>query len=241
MENLKENIKEMEKIQKEIYKLKESNNKLEYIKVELYHNNYEEFTKNDNTIKNNKKKIEVNQLKIAILKNNIHFLFRNDFEGIKAKILNYYENKNIGEKTKKKIEEEIKKYFKDNYNVNICCYISITKDDYEYSMEIRFAFLSDEGYRNYTLEYNEEFKITFEKRKYNNYELKIYNYNNIVEYVEIKDLNKKAKEIFREYEKAQEKIEKLRLQQKEIYHNLTDYLHGFVYYKLKIETNLSIY
>lgn len=241
MENLKENIKEIEKIQKEIYKLKENNNKLEDVKIELYHNNYDEFIKNDNIIKNNKKKIELNKLKIAILKNNIHYLFKNDFEGIKAKILDYYENKNIGEKTKKKIEEEIKKYFKDNYNVNICCYIEIIKNDYQYTMSIEFAFLSDEGYRSHILEYNEEFKITFEKRKYNNYELKIYNYNNICEYVEIKDLNKKAKEILKEYEKTQEKIEKLRIQQKELYHNLTDYLHGFVYNNLTIDTKISIY
>lgn len=241
MENLKENVKEIEKIQKEIYKLKESNNKLEDIKVNLYHNNYEQFTKNDNTIKNNKKKIEINNLKIAILKNNIHFLFKNDFEGIKTKILNYYENKNIGEKTRHKIEEEIQEYFKKNFDVKICCYVSMTKDDYEYSMEIELAFLTEEGYRNYILNYNEEYKIVFEKRKYNNYELKIYNYNNIVEYVEIKDLNKKAKEIFREYEKTQEKIEKLRLQQKEIYHNFTDYIHGFVYNNLTIDTKISIY
>lgn len=241
MENLKENVKEIEKIKKEIYKLKESNNKLEDIKVELYHNNYEEFTKNDNTIKNNKKKIELNNLKIAILKNNIHFLFRNDFEGIKSKILDYYENKNIGEKTKKKIEEEIKEYFKKNYNINICCYIGIEKDDYRYKMEIEFAFLTEEGYRNYILEYNEEYKIVFEKAKYNNYELKIYNYNNIVEYVEIKDLNKKAKELFKEYTKTIEKIEKLRLQQKELYHNFTDYIHGFVYNNLTIDTKISIY
>ena len=241
MENLKENIKELEKIKKENYKIKENNNKLELIKVELYHNNYEEFTKNDNIIKNNKKKIEINNLKIAILKNNIHYLFRNDFEGIKAKILDYYENKNIGEKTKNKIEEEIKKYFKDNYNVNICCYIGIEKDDYKYEMKIEFAFLSDEGYRSYTLEYNEEYKIIFEKRKYNNYELKIYNYNNIVEYVTIKDLNKKAKELFKEYTKTIEKIEKLKLQQKELYHNFTDYIYGFVYNNLTIDTKISIY
>lgn len=241
MENLKENVKEIEKIQKEIYKLKENNIKLENIKVELYYNNYEEFTKNDNTIKNNKKKIELSQLKIAILKNNIYFLFKNDFEGIKTKILDYYENKNIGEKTRHKIEEEIQEYFKKNFDVKICCYVSMIKDDYEYSMEIRFAFLSDEGYRNYILGYNEEYKIIFEKRKYNNYELKIYNYNNICEYIELKELSKKAKELFKEYTKTKEKIEKLRTQQKELYHNFMDYQHGFLYNELKIDTNISIY
>ena len=117
----------------------------------------------------------------------------------------------------------------------------MTKDEYEYTMQIEFAFLTKENYRNYILGYNEEYKTVFEKRKYNNYELKIYNYNNIVEYVEIKDLNKKAKEIFREYEKTVEKIEKLRLQQKELYHNFADYIHGFIYNDLKIDTNLSIY
>lgn len=241
MENLKENIKEIEKINKENYKTKENIDKLTDKSTELYHKNYEQFKKNDEQIQKLKNKIEINKLKIAILKNNIHYLFRNDFEGIKAKILDYYENKNIGEKTKHKMQEEIQEYFKKNFDVKICCYIGIEKDDYKYEMKIEFAFLSDEGYRNYILGYNEEYKITFEKRKYNNYELKIWTCTNIVEYVEIKDLNKKAKEILKEYEKTQEKIEKLRLQQKELYHNFTDYIHGFVYNNLTIDTKISIY
>ena len=241
MENLKENIKELEKINKENYKSEKYINDIQEKRTTAYNKNYDEFLEIESNIKNNKKEMFLNEIKIAIIKNNMHFLFKNDFEGIKAKILDYYENKNIGEKTRHKIEEEIQEYFQKNFDVKICCYVSITKDDYAYSMEIRFAFLSDEGYRSYILGYNEEYKIIFEKRKYNNYELKIYNYNNIVEYVEIKDLNKKAKETLKEYTKTKEKIEKLKTQQKELYHNFMDFQHGFLYDKIKIDTNISIY
>ena len=243
MENLKENVKEIEKIKKENYKIKENINTLNHVSTELYHKNYDEFKKNDETIKKYKNKIELNKIKIAILKNNLHYLLKMDFEGIKAKMLDYYENKKIGEKTKEKMQDEIKQYFKDNYNVNISCYITIDVNEYfnNYELTFNFGFLNNDGFKSYILEYNEDFKITFDKRKYNNYELQILYYNNIVEYIEIKDISQKAKELQKEYTKTVEKIEKLRIQQKELYHNFTDYIHGFIYNDLTIDTKLSIY
>lgn len=241
MENLKENRNKIQEIKKDNYNLREKIKELDEKTAYLYNNNYDEFLKNDETIKKYKKKIELNNLKIAILKNNIHYLFKNDFAPLEEKMLNYWETKKIGEKTKEKIENEIKDFFKNNYNVNVGNYISIKNDYYSQEFEIVLYFLNDNGFKDFTLEYNEEFKIILSKSKYNGYELVKSYYSNIVEYIEIKDLNNKAKELFKEYNKTKEKIEKLRLQQKELYHNFVDYIHGFVYNELDIKTELRIY
>ena len=241
MENLKENKIKIKELKKDNYNLREKIKELEEKTVYLYNNNYDEFLKNDEMIKKLKSKIELNNLKIAILKNNIHYLFKNDFAPLEEKMLNYWETKKIGEKTKEKIENEIKEYFKNNYDVNVGNYISIKNDYYSKSFEIGLYFLNDNNFRDYTLEYNEEFTINLSKSKYNNYELVKCYTNNIIEYIELKDLNNKAKELLKEYNKTKEKIEKLRLQQKELYHNFVDYIRGFVYNELDIKTDLHIY
>lgn len=241
MENLKENIEKMKEFKKDIYKVEKQIDLLVDKSTELYHKNYEEYQKNDNKIKQLKKKIKLNNIKIAIIKNNLHYLLKMDFEGIKEKMLDYYENKQIGEKTKEKMRNEIKEYFKNNFNVNIACYIYIEKTGYSYKLNFSFGFLDSDGYNDYTFKYGEDFKITFEKRKYNNYELVICCYYNINDYIELKDLSKKASELFKEYNKTKEKIEKLHLQQKELYHNFSDFLNGSLYDELKIKTDLRIY
>ena len=241
MENLKENREKIKEFKKDNYNLKEKIKELDEKTAYLYNNNYDEFLKNNETIKKYKKKIELNNLKISILKNNIHYLFKNDFTPLEEKIIYYWENKNIGEKTKQKIEDEIQDFFINNYNVNVGNYISIKNDYYSKSFEIVLYFLNDNNYKDFTLDYNEEFKIEYSKSQYNNFELVKSYYNNIIEYVELKDLNNKAKELFKEYNKTKEKIEKLRLQQKELYHNFADYVHGFVYNELDIKTDLHIY
>ena len=242
MENLKENIKKIEELKKENYNLKQKNDALIDKSTELYHKNYNEFKNNDDIIKQNKQKMQLNDLKITIVKNNLHYLFKQDFEALKEKMLNYYENKNIGEKTKEKIQNEIKEHFKNNYNVNIACYLSISKTDYEYSMIISFDFLNEQGYKDYNIfQYNEEFIIKFEKHKFNDYKLNISYSCNIIDYVELKELNKKANELLKEYSKTIDKIEKLRLQQKELYHNFDDKLQGLLFNKLNIDTTLRIY
>lgn len=242
MENLKENYNKIIELNKKNYEIKEKINNLVDKSTELYHKNYDQFTENEKTIKKYKNTMELNKLKIAILKNNMHYLFRNDFEGVKNQMIDFYENKKIGEKTKEKMQDIIKEYFKNNYNINIACWISFTANyNGPCGLEFNFYFLNEEGYKSYVLEYNEEFKIIFEKKSYNNYELSINYYHNIIEYVELKEIDKKAKELLKEYNKTVEKIEKLRLQQKELYHNFVDYIHGFIYNQLDIKTDLYIY
>ena len=237
---LEKNIKKINELKKENYKLKEKNNDLVTTGHSLYRSNYDEFLKIENEIKKNKNKIELNNLKMAILKNNLHFLLRFSFECIKEEIIEHYEKRKIGEKTKEKIMNNIKKFFFDNFNVNIGGYISIETGYYNsyYDMKITLYFLNAEGHKDFTLQYNEEFTINFTTK---DNKTEIYYYNTISEYIEIEDLNKKAGDLMKEYHKTKNKIEKMRLQQKEIYHNFKDYLQAFVYNELEIETTLRIY
>lgn len=247
MENLKENVKKIEDLKKENYKFKTKIDKLVDGSTELYHKNYDQFKINDKKIKNYKKKIELNNIKIAILKNNIHYLFKMDFEGIKRKILEYFISKKIGEKTREKIENEIKEYFKNNYNINIACHISTNNKIYYnnsiLNYKILFYFLNNDNYKSCILEYNEEFSIEFDielkENKENN--IKTYYYNNINEYININDLNSKANELLKEYIKTINKIEKLRKEQQAAYHNFMDYQQSFLNYHFNIDTKLNIY
>lgn len=243
MENLKENIKKIEKIKKENYKIKEKNNVLIDLSTQLYHDNYGKFCENDKTIKQNQEKMDLNNLKIAILKNNLHYLLQLNFKGIENKILAYYEKGKIGEKTKEKITNEIKDYFLQKYDVKIGCYciVDLGYNNSQYELKIVLYFLNNEGFRDYTLNYIEEFEILFSKYSFNNWETNITYNKNIIEYIKIEELNAKAKELKKEHKKTKKKIEELRNKQKELYHNFSDYLHGFVYNELPIDTKISIY
>lgn len=243
MENLKENIKKIEEIKKESWKLKEKNDQLNKLQTQLYHSSYEEFCKNDKIIKQNKERMELNKLKIAILKNNLHYLLQLNFKGIENKIISYYEKGKIGEKTKEKIANEIKEYFLQKYDVKIGCYcvIDYGSNNSRYELKIVLYFLNSEDFRDYVLNYREELEILLGKYNFNNWEISVTYDKNIIEYVKIEELSTKARELKKEHKKAKKKIEELRNKQKELYHNFADYLHGFVYDELHIETKISIY
>lgn len=237
---LKKNIEKIQELKRKNYELKEKNKNLNEKTRILYHNNYDEFLKNDQIIKNNKKQIEINNIKIAIAKNNIHFLLRNFMEILKNDIIPIYEKQKIGDKTKEKIINNIKTYFLEKCGVNVGGYITIETgwNNSRYEMKITLYFLQKEGYKDFTLEYNEEFNAVFTKEEENT---NITYYRNIVEFVEINEIDQKAKKLYKEHKKAIEKINKLKDQQKILYHEFTDYLQGFLYNELEIETKINIY
>jgi len=248
MENIKENIKEIEKIGKNQKNLQEKIDALENKWTDLYEKGKEYFEKNNTTYKTETEKInaeiqdlrkkqEQNRIKTAIIKNNIHYLLKEDFEGIKEKMIDYFKNKKIGEKTKEKMQNEINEYFQNNYGVNLKCYISFIS----YGLKFCFVFLDKEGYKNFLFEYNEDFEIYFENNKYKENTFEITYKNDIKEYIKIEDLNKKSKEIQNIYLKTINGIEKYRLKQKELYENIKEINRGFLYETLKIETDLKIY
>lgn len=242
MENLKENYNKILQLNKANYKLKKENEALLENATQLYHNNIEEYKKRDLQIKKNKETEKLNKIKIALLKNNIQYLFKMDFEGIKTEIINVYNTKNIGEKTKEKLQNIVKEYFKNNFDINISCYINhISNYSGPLGLEISLDFLNEEGFKSFVFSYDQVFRITFMKHNYNNYELEISYYNNIDHYIPIEDITKEAKKLINEHNKAKKQIEKLYNTQKEIYHEFTDYLNGFLYEELKLEEKLLLY
>ena len=62
-------------------------------------------------------------------------------------------------------------YFKNNFDVNISCYIN-HKSNYAgpLGLEISLDFLDKEGYKSFVFKYDQVFEITFMKHNYNNYE-----------------------------------------------------------------------
>lgn len=238
---MNKNIKLIEKLKKENNKLKEQKINLSNLSRELYHNDYTKFCENDNKIIKIDKDIELNNIKLAILKNNLYYLIAKAFEEIKKDIVYTFENKNIGEKTKENLQEKIQKFYNEKYNIDIRCWINLDKDTYYHKMELDFYFLNAEGYNSYILDGDEHFSIYIEKWQSNNYETTIRFNHNIETYVELENLNKTTKFLHKEYTKTINKIDSLKEQQKQLYHQFFDTIHGCLYKQFKIDTNISIY
>lgn len=243
MENIKENYNEIIRLKNINYKLGAKNDELQNDISNLYNNNYDEYKRREEETKKNNEKIQLNSVKIAILKANLHYLFKIDFDGIKDEIISIYNTKNIGEKTAEKIQDKIKAYFKNNYNVdNLACYVS-KSGNYcgPAGLDIKFDFLNNDGFKSYILEYREGFTIEFKNYSYNDYKLTISYYNDIKNYIPVKEITKEAKRLIKEYNKAQAKIKKLYDEQRAIYHAFNDNLDAFTSEKLKLEEKLLLY
>lgn len=173
----------------------------------------------DNKI--NQKTIEKN-----LIYNNIIYLFYKNYHNNIINIMEKYQNKNIGEKTKEKIQEELKELLKQD-NIFTSVYYSFGRYSHDI-YELNFTIYENEkAQKNYS--YN---KITFnivmckyydesDQQKYNNYYIyrnettcqniinnnKIWNNNTQYEY--IKDTNTQAKIILKECKKSIKKVNDL--------------------------------
>lgn len=213
--------------------------------VEKWNKNNEEAKKLNEKYKNNKKQIDILNVENAILKDNIYYLLKNDFEILfKNKLDEIFENEKSNKKHFDKLIEYIKEYYK-KQDILISCYIRNNSTDYKRNITLTIDFLNDEGFKSYVpFNYNEIFTIEIEKyfnNPYNdNYRNKNISYNyNVACFVE--DTKKEAKRLLKEKEKTEQKIEKLRLQQKELYHNFNDYLTISTSELLHLKSDISIY
>ena len=135
-----------------------------------------------------------------------------------------YENKNIGEKTINKIEEEIKDYLND-LEVDYI-YFRLNKNNYD--SDYHFGYLSIE-LKNITIKYEFNLYRNYGKN-YNYYD--IYNQESIIfcsskdmifqNYEYIEDTKKQATYIYNLSKKQKEKVEKLKEEMKEIRNNLNN-------------------
>jgi len=187
--------------------------------IENYNKQEEERRKKIENINN---KIEIESIQKNIIYNNIIYLFYKNYHNIIMEILEKYKNKNIGEKTKEKIQNEIKEelkkdgifssvyftfgsYSNDIYKVNFTIY-ETEKDALNYSYKrIEFDFnLCKYYHEKDQLKYNNYFTYRNEKTGsiivHNNMLWEKDNYNFI------EDPKKEAKNILKKCKKNIEKV-----------------------------------
>lgn len=239
-------IKKYEEINKKIdNKNKELKEIEEKYKTFLRGLNFGNFKDEDikNECKNYEKKEKELKENLTILKiqkvlvsNNIVKLFIDKYNSGIIEILKKYENKNIGEKTTEKIEEEIKDYLKDVEIEYI--YFRLNKNNYD----------SDYHFGNLSINLKHINTIKYEFNLYRNYD-KNYNYYDIynqestifcssedmifIKYEYIEDTKKQAIYIYNLSKKEKEKFEKLKEEMKEIRNNLNNEIRI-----LKLNSNL---
>lgn len=247
---------EIEKYTKKINEIEENQKKLDEINKkfkEITKNlSYEDLKKEEIKQKldnlNEKEKELINNIKLLeieknLISNNVVYLFIQKYNKGIIEILKKYENKNIGEKTSEKIEEEIKDYLTDLEVEYI--YFRLNKNNYdsEYNLGdltiktknigIKYYF---KKYRNYGREI-----------EYNYYDIcNYYGYNEernlycsskdmiFQNYEYIEDTKKQATYIYNLNKKQKAKFEKLKEEMKEIRNNLDEEIS-----KLKLNNSIS--
>lgn len=192
---------------------------------------------------------EKNQININIIntiKNNLKIqlisIFKNEIFGVLKK----YANKNIGEKTKKKLEEEVEEYFENRFDIFLSVHF-YERETYSTTKEFFLNFSIAESYtiqQNYYKENYKSFNNFLSLDNQKDFTLLFYmledasqisSYDNIEEYIEYKDrfykvidyinesqivlfenIDKFAKLAFTERKKIIEKIKKVKKELEEI-------------------------
>lgn len=211
MKNYKELLKSYENLNK-------FNNKEREIKDNYFKRNLsdKEFKEQINEIDTKHKK---ERIKKEILKNNIAIEIKKLFINEIFEDLQKYNTKNIGEKTKDKIEKDIKALIKERFDINISCYYSTTNYISSYSIEFRFYLLNDTNFYLYgdnkaIIEINLYFKngekVDFNREKLENPDniKKIIKENEKT--IELKDIKKQVNKIYNNRIKLDKKVEECR-------------------------------
>lgn len=232
-ENFNKNIKELKEIKKKIEKIEKQENeqKEKYKnKIDLFLNKNignNDFIQIEASIRYEQKKTEakkqVLQIQEKIILNNLYNLINYSFKKIIYNDIFYkYTSKNIGEKTKKKIQNEIKDYYKNNYNIDIYFYFNKNYNYNGFLYDIDFnIYLIDKvkEYNNRFLEYKTclymdgatPYYVTDLLNVKHNQENAhfIYNYDENFNYNIIENIEAEAKKIYTTCKKLNEKSEKL--------------------------------
>ena len=171
------------------------------------------------------KELKILEIQKVLVSNNIVKLFIDKYNSGIIEILKKYENKNIGEKTTEKIEEEIKDYLKDVEIEYI--YFRLNKNNYD--SDYHFGYLSINLKHINTIKYEFNLYRNYDKN-YNYYD--IYNQESTIfcsskdmifqNYEYIEDTKKQATYIYNLSKKQKEKVEKLKEEMKEIRNNLNN-------------------
>lgn len=201
-----------------------------------------ELTDYDKKIKQLEKAYNIQKIESNLIYNNMGVIFYENYNNKIIDILKKYENKNIGEKTKEKIQEEIKKMLKQDFNFEIFVYLHINKDYYSrYNLGDISIYFKKELYIDiFKIEYKfcqENYNCYAEEqqelKKYYYIELE-HTYNDKKRIVFIKDNEIKqdmeyientkeiATKIYNHSKKAKKEIENYTNKMKEIRNNLNE-------------------
>lgn len=233
-ENYTKNVKEFYKIKKEIEKTTETYKKAKndfddiiekYLQKEIQADLFLQYEKENkaNELKY-KKTFDILNIKKALVQNNLYNLINYDFKKIIYNDIFYkYTCKNIGDKTKQKMIDEIKAYYKNNYNIDIYFYFI---REYNYKGElfnINFDINiidTEKRYNNDIVKYSTCLYIDNSiacniakdllKIKYNELDAHfVYNYDENFAYNIIENINEEAQKIYKTTTKNNEKIKKI--------------------------------
>lgn len=190
--------------------------------------------------------MEIQKIESNLIHNNICSSFFNKYNNKIIEILKKYEGKNIGDKTREKIQDEIKEMLKQDFDYSIYVYLRVVKDDcYKWkdgSLNINFKTkFNNNDWESIFL----NIEYVFEKENYNCYDenkkLEKYYYVNIVRdynrqarlafyknneltqnIVYIENTKELATKLYNHSKKAKMEIEKYKEKMKEIRNNLDD-------------------
>lgn len=162
-------------------------------------------------------KVKINNIKIAILQNNIEGITRENIKNMIIEELTKYINKNVGEKTKEKIQNKLMTDIEEKFGITCklyyskTVYVSTVYYDFTISFYENFEivtcknYISDnyqyKQYNNKLLEYNIHIAYEPEKQIFNNYTI------DNIEYVEIKEIQKHIKELVKTQNKVKEMLQ----------------------------------
>lgn len=201
-----------------------------------------------------KKELKILEIQKILVSNNVVKLFIDKYNSGIIEILKKYENKNIGDKTTDKIEEEIKDYLNDLEVEYI--YFRLNKNNYDSDYHFGYLSIKLKHINNIKYEFN---LYRHYEENYNYYDISIYyNYNQgntlfcsskdmiFKNYEYIEDTKKQATYIYNLSEKQKEKFEKLREEMKEIVKNLNEEvsklkLNYYLMEDLKINYQVNLY
>ena len=195
----------------------------------------------ENLKENIEKLYETTGVEKAIIKNNIHYLFKEAMQPLIPTLQNYFENKKIGPKTREKLVNMVKDHFKSQYGVNVGGWIE-TKEFYTgHRLTLTLYILTEEGFQSWLLEHNEEFEIEFDNNDYTGKKTEIRYYKDIKTYVPLANVEAEALALNVAKSETEAKIKELLEKQKELYKNFNDQLNGFEYEQLKLDYTLTLY
>ena len=243
----KEDLQKTNEEQKNIYRQHD----LKELKEEKIQNELNDY---DKKIKQLEKAYNIEKIESNLIYNNMGLIFYENYNNKIIDILKKYENKNIGDKTKEKIQEEIKEMLKQDFNFEINVYLHINKDYYSrYNLGDISIYFKKKCYNNDWL--SDIFKIEYQfcQENYNCYgeqleKIKKYyyielehTYNDKKRIVFIKDNEIKqdmeyientkeiATKIYNHSVKAKMEISKYQEKMKEIRNNLNEDLQNLSY------------